>query len=213
MLSEGEERAPGDDPDGEAVRRVLDGDVEAFAGIVERWQGPLVNLAYRYCRDRGIAEEMAQEAFLLVFRKLSSWRGEARFSTWLFAVAANRYRSLMRRHRPPELSLDELRELRGADAAIDSVREESDESRAAGDLERSDVAEVVRRAVSNLPARYRDVMLVYYFREMDVAETAQILELKEGTVKARLHRGRNLLERKLRGLLPGGVAELAVERG
>src|SRR5262249_60241871 len=79
------------------VERVLAGDVSAFEGIVLRWQRPLINLAYRFCRDRSRAEEMAQEAFLRAFRKLSYWRRDAVFSSWLFALAANLYRSELRR--------------------------------------------------------------------------------------------------------------------
>ena len=56
------------DDDGLAANRVLGGDIDAFESIVERWQGPLVNLAYRYCRNRGEAEEMAQEAFMKIFK-------------------------------------------------------------------------------------------------------------------------------------------------
>src|SRR5262245_30715691 len=83
--------------DQEDVEKVLDGDISAFEGIVRRWQGPLVNLAYRFCHDRGRAEEIAQEAFLRAYRGLDKWRKEASFSTWLFAVAANLYRSELRR--------------------------------------------------------------------------------------------------------------------
>src|SRR5579862_9323278 len=76
-----------------AVDRVLAGDLAAFTGIVRRWQGPLVNMAWRYCRDRSRAEEMAQEAFVRAWRGLSQWRGESSFSTWLFSVAANTFRN------------------------------------------------------------------------------------------------------------------------
>ena len=81
------------------VEKVLAGEIAAFEGIVRRWQGPLVNLAYRFCRDRARAEEMAQEAFLRAYRGLNRWRKEAAFSTWLFAVATNLYRSELRRRR------------------------------------------------------------------------------------------------------------------
>src|SRR5687767_12295913 len=81
------------------VRRVLAGDVDAFEGIVERWQRPLVNLAYRFCRNESQAEEMAQDAFLRAFRFLHQWRQDAAFSTWLFSIALNVYRSRMRRLR------------------------------------------------------------------------------------------------------------------
>src|SRR5258708_14310447 len=75
------------------VERVLAGDISAFEGIVRRWQAPLVNLAYRFCHDRGRSEDMAQEAFLRAYRVLSQWRRDAVFSTWLFPLATNLYRS------------------------------------------------------------------------------------------------------------------------
>jgi RNA polymerase sigma-70 factor (ECF subfamily) len=71
------------------VERVLAGEIGAFENIVRRWQGPMVNLAYRFCRDRSRAEDMAQEAFLRAWRALASWRRDAAFSTWLFALATN----------------------------------------------------------------------------------------------------------------------------
>jgi len=71
------------------VEKVLAGQIAAFEHIVRRWQSPLVNLAYRFCRDRDRAEEMAQEAFLRAYRALGRWRKDATFSTWLFALATN----------------------------------------------------------------------------------------------------------------------------
>lgn len=79
------------------IKQVLAGNTAAFEGIVKRWQNPLINLACRYCRDRSRAEDMAQEAFLRAFRRLSQWRKDAAFSTWLFALAANLYRSELQR--------------------------------------------------------------------------------------------------------------------
>src|SRR5271157_3361079 len=94
------------------VERVLAGDISAFEGIVRRWQGPLINLAYRFCHDRGRAEEMAQEAFLRAYRALRQWRKDAVFTTWLFALATNLYRSELRRipARTVPLSLDDIAE-------------------------------------------------------------------------------------------------------
>jgi RNA polymerase sigma-70 factor (ECF subfamily) len=180
----------------EAVRRVLAGDVEAFDGIVRRWQGPLMNMAYRYCRDRGRAEEWAQEAFLRAYRFLDRWRQDAAFSTWLFTVAANVYRSQARRTRPPEVPLAADRERAGP----------ADVAAAVATTER---AEIVRRAVCTLPARYRDAIVQYYFRDRDVGAVARTLGVRPGTVKARLHRGRALLEKRLaRALGPGFGAEV-----
>src|SRR4029450_11803584 len=89
------------------VDRVLAGDVSAFEPIVRRWQRPLVNLAYRFCRDRGRAEDMAQDAFLRAYRARASWRRDAAFSTCLFALATNLYRSEIRRLPPMTAPLDE----------------------------------------------------------------------------------------------------------
>ena len=170
------------------VRSVLAGDADAFAGIVRRWQGPLVNLAYRFARDTARAEEMAQEAFLRAFRFLHRWHEDAAFSTWLFTVAINVYRSELRRLGPPAMPLE------GAPQARATGDPE-------GDLATEEIGEEVRRAVSCLPKKYRDTLILYYFHEMNTAETGRSLGVPDGTVKARLHRGRALLQRRLAGVL------------
>ena len=122
------------------VERVLAGDVGSFEGIVRRWQGPLVNMAYRFCNDRGRAEEMAQEAFLRVYRSLGSWRRDAAFSTWLFAVAANLYRS-------------ELKRIPAHNVGLDDVPELMDHQSYPTDYEERERNGMVRRAVMALPAK------------------------------------------------------------
>ncbi len=170
------------------VERVLAGDIPAFEGIVRRWQGPLVNLAYRFCQDRGRAEEMAQEAFLRAYRALGQWRKDAVFSTWLFALATNLYRSELRRIPAHTVSLEDIAEPRDARASD-------------GGLEDHDRDLAVRRAVGVLPAKYREALTLFYFHDMDVTTTARSLGLPEGTVKARLSRGREILRSKLPQLL------------
>jgi RNA polymerase sigma-70 factor (ECF subfamily) len=165
------------------VSAVLAGDANAFAEIVCRWQTPLVNLAWRFCRDRGRAEEMAQEAFLRAFRNLAQWRGDAAFSTWLFALAANVYRTELRRIPATMLSLDE-------------IAEPPDERMFGPTLDDAEREELLRRAVLALPEKYRDAVLLFYFHEQDVPAAARTLGIPEGTVKARLFRGRKLLKKK-----------------
>ncbi|MGD0506377.1 MAG: sigma-70 family RNA polymerase sigma factor [Terriglobales bacterium] len=166
------------------VERVLAGDICAFEGIVRRWQGPLINLAYRFCRDRGRAEEMAQEAFLRAYRGLGQWRKDAVFSTWLFALATNLYRS-------------ELRRIPARTVSLDEIAEPVDTRASDGGLEDQDRDLAVRRAVGALPAKYREALILFYFHDMDVTTAAQSLGLPEGTVKARLFRGREMLRVKL----------------
>jgi RNA polymerase sigma-70 factor (ECF subfamily) len=165
------------------VARVLAGDVAAFEGIVRRWQSPLVNLAWRYCRDRGRAEEMAQEAFLRAWRCLSHWRREGSFSTWLFALAANVFRSELKRF-PTETQ------------PLDTAPEPSGPASQYKELAAKMSHETVRSVVLALPMRYREPVILYYFHEMDVAQASATLGMPEGTLKARLSRARALLRQR-----------------
>ena len=189
------DEAPDKVPDEVMVARVVAGDTRVFEGIVRRWQSPLVNLAWRFCRDRGRAEEMAQEAFLRAFRNLAQFRGDSAFSTWLFSLATNVYRTELRRMPVSPLSLDEIAEptdprLSAAAAFEDASRDES-----------------LRRAVLALPPKYRDAVLLFYFHEQDVPAAARTLRIPEGTVKARLFRGRELLRSKFSR--PGRASKFA----
>ncbi len=165
------------------VDRVLAGDVDAFEGIVRRWQGPLVNMAWRYCRDRGRAEEMAQEALVRAWRGLKLWRREGSFSTWLFALAANVFRSELKRFPALDVQVEDVSEpAGGAEQEIELATRES--------------ADAVRRAVLALPLRYREPVVLYYFHEMDLSAAARTMGMPEGTMKARLARGRALLKKR-----------------
>lgn len=170
------------------VERVLEGDISAFENIVRRWQHPLINLAYRFCRDPQKAEEMAQDAFMQIYRKLDKFRGDSTFSTWVFSVSLNLYRSTMRRKSLPFESTNALETVAGGQHPQLQVEQKERE-------------ELIRQAVAALPRRYRDAVIMFYFREMDLQETAAILGISEGTAKAWLHRGRKLLGKKLGSII------------
>jgi len=166
-----------EDPDAVAAERVLAGEAEAFSAIVRHWQGPLFRLAFRYVPDRPTAEDLTQEVFLRAFTKLREWRGEARFSTWLVAIAINVFRSEARKRPAPSLAIDEQ-------SLASAVAADGDDA----------ARDRVRRAIAALPEIYRDALNVHYFLEQDVAAAAHTLRIPEGTLKARLHRARKLLE-------------------
>jgi RNA polymerase sigma-70 factor (ECF subfamily) len=181
-----EGRLPESSLESDVINRVLAGDTQAFAAIVQRWQGPLINMAWRYCRDRSRAEEMAQEALIRVWCGLRQWRRESRFSTWLFSVAANVYRTELKRIPSVNISLNQV-----AQAAEPSSPFAHD-----AQLDGAARDEAVRRAVLALPEKYREPTILFYFHEMDLAAAAATMGLPEGTMKARLSRSRALLRQR-----------------
>jgi RNA polymerase sigma-70 factor (ECF subfamily) len=140
-------------------------------------------MAWRYCRDRSRAEDLAQEAFLRAWRGLAQWRRESNFSTWLFALAANVYRSELKRF--PTVNLP-----------MNKIAEPSSPATQHGTLSKKLSREAVRRSVLALPLRYREPVILYYFHEMDLSLAAATMCLPEGTMKARLSRARALLRRR-----------------
>lgn len=188
------------DADAADVSRVLAGDLNAFEGVVRRWQRPLVNMAWRYCRDRGRAEELAQEAFVRAWRGLASWRRESSFSTWLFALAANVYRNDLKRFQTVNLPLEE-------------IAEPSQPARQQAQVEEQAQNDLVRRAVLALPVRYREPVVLFYFHEEDVAAAARTMGVPEGTVKARLSRARELLRRRFPGFAQKSAGVAIPTRG
>jgi RNA polymerase sigma-70 factor (ECF subfamily) len=180
------------DEDATAVDRTLGGDTEAFGSVVARWQDRLVTLAFRFCRDRALAEDLAQTALLKAFRTLAQWRRRGPFGAWLLAIATNSYRSALRRRPPASSALDP--------AALASPLPSIEPGE----------RELVRAAVAKLPPRYRDVLVLFYFTGCDVRATAAALGVAEGTVKARLSRGRDRLRRMFaaRPERPGSTSPL-----
>ena len=180
-MGEDGDRSLREDRDVADVARVLAGDTAAFDGIVGRWQERIVNLAWRFCRDRAMAEDIAQDAFLKAYRGLGQFRQQSKFSTWLTAIALNTFRTALKQRRPPVFDRDWAPPIAASQLALLSDRER---------------ATAIRELVLTLPARYRDPLVLFYFEEMNLDETARILALPEGTLKARLHRGRELLKKR-----------------
>jgi RNA polymerase sigma-70 factor (ECF subfamily) len=175
------------------VARCQSGDPEAWRVFVERFQEQLYNTAYGYVQNRTEADDLAQEAFLAVYRALPSFRGEARLQTWLYRITVNVCLQAIRRRRPPTAELpDEYEE--GAARAHSPSWQAGPE-----DLSlRREARLRVRQMVAQLPAKFREVVVLCDLQDLPYEETAAILRISIGTVRSRLHRGRNRLKEMLK---------------
>jgi RNA polymerase sigma-70 factor, ECF subfamily len=196
LVRAGAVRAPVlEDPDRELVARWRGGDLTAFEALVRRHENRVFRLLVRMLGSRSEAEDVAQETFLNLHRHGHRFRGDARFSTFVYRVAANaalnRRRSLGRSHaRERSLAMSEPGGIAAPLSPLDPERE------AAGAQVRSRVQE----ALLSLSPALRLPLVLYDIEGLGYAEVARILELAEGTVKSRIHRARQAL-RPLLGAL------------
>jgi RNA polymerase sigma-70 factor (ECF subfamily) len=173
--------------DEDLVKRYLSGDAGAFGTLVERHERRMYNLALRMTGREEDARDATQDAFLTALRKLSSFRGEAAFTTWMHRVTVNAcYDLLRKRQRAPLLD-------RGQDE-----RERGPESPPSPDhATSSDLSIDVQRALLQVPEDFRTVMILHDVQDLPYEQVAAIVGVPVGTVKSRLHRGRVALARAM----------------
>jgi RNA polymerase sigma-70 factor (ECF subfamily) len=171
------------------VGRAQRGDQDAFAALVTRHQRYVYNLAYRLLRDTDEAEDLVQEAFLRAWKGLGAFRGEAKFTTWLYRIVTNLcYNRLDKlRRQLLDISVDDddlaipLSPVIEPPAVIEAAEEHA----------------YLHQQVSALPVKYRLVISLFYLQGFSYQEMAQVLDLPLGTVKTHLFRARERLRRRL----------------
>ena len=166
------------------------GDQDAFASLMQRHQRRVFNLVLRMLQDYEEASEITQEAFLAAWMGLPSFRGEARFATWLYRIAYNcALKQLERRKRE--------RYLRAAIEAEQILEEMNKQKQAEDILELRARQAIMREQFLQLPTKYRIVLTLRHLHEMTYEEMADILTLPIGTIKTHLFRARHLLKERL----------------
>jgi RNA polymerase sigma-70 factor, ECF subfamily len=188
--------------DEDYARRARAGDRAAFQELVVRHQSRILRLAARLCANASDAEEVTQETFLQAFRGIGSWKGDARFGTWLHHIAVNA--ALMRRRadrrRPVEPLAGALPDL---DARELELTAGDPWPRADVVLERKRIAHSIRDALARLALTYR-AAFVLHLQGLGVKEAARVLGISRGAVRQRVHRARLMLREQLRPLLAAG---------
>jgi RNA polymerase sigma-70 factor (ECF subfamily) len=178
--------APAEQDDATLVIASKAGNQDAFALLVQRHQRRVFNLVYRMLQQYEEANEVTQETFLAAWQGLSSFRGDARFSTWLYRIAYN-------------CALKQI-EQRKRDTALQVAMQEEvidTDERVGAELEIRDRQALVREHISTLPAKYRIVLVLRHLQDMTYEEMAEILTMPIGTIKTHLFRARNLLKERL----------------
>jgi RNA polymerase sigma-70 factor (ECF subfamily) len=186
----------------ELARELLAGNPEAFERFVEHFRSKIFQYSWLMCGHREDAEEVAQETLLKVFENFDQLREPERVRAWVFRIAKNaclmkRRKSVFAPSPSQELSLDELMPVAHHDG--DQVKLEIADWSSLPDqqLIRTELREVLRQAIAELPDLYRPVILLRDVEELSTEETAQVLDVSTDVVKTRLHRARLALRQKL----------------
>jgi RNA polymerase sigma-70 factor (ECF subfamily) len=178
------------------IARILAGEKELFHELIRPYERMVYLMLFSIVKNDTEAEDGAQEAVISAYRHLASFRGEAKFSTWLTTIAINEGRKRLRKAKgAAEESIEEQAEGHEGDftpAPLTDWREIPLEA-----LERKELREALRTAVAELPGIYRQVFILRDLEELNIEETAQALEITTGAVKVRLHRARIMLQKRL----------------
>jgi len=178
------------------IARILAGEKELFHELIGPYERMVYLTLFSIVKNETEAEDGAQEAVISAYRHLGSFRGDAKFSTWLTMIAINEGRKRLRKAKGrAEDSIDEqIEELEGdyTPAPLTDWREIPLEA-----LERKELREALRVAVTELPDIYRQVFALRDLEEMNIEETAEALGITTSTVKVRLHRARIMLQKRL----------------
>ncbi|MCM3694629.1 RNA polymerase sigma factor SigW [Neobacillus niacini] len=177
------------------IKQVIKGDQDAFADIVEIYSNSIFQLGYRMLGNRHEAEDIAQEAFIRAYVNIKSFNQDLKFSTWLFRIATNLCIDRIRKKKP-DYYLDA--EVSGTDGLTMYSQLSSNSPLPENELESLELQESVQKEILKLPEKYRSVIVLKYMEELSLNEISEILDMPLGTVKTRIHRGREALRQQLR---------------
>ena len=187
--------------DEELVARSIGGDLDSFNQLVLRWERPIYALAYRVIGREEEARDVAQEAFLRAFRALKGFKGQAKFSSWLYRITLNLCRDWIRRERrTPVAQMPEgvdLVELAGEETPSESIEEL---------IGRRQLGRAVSKAMATLPEEQRTAIILKEYHGLTFQEIADLLDCPLSTVKTRLYQGLSVVRKQLQAAGVDGEA-------
>ncbi len=185
--------------DEDLMAEAAEGNERAFTELVNRYKSRVVNLVSRLLNDREASDDICQEVFVRVFLHRKNYRRGAKFSTWLFTIAANLAKNEIRRRKRRRnwTSLDEMQETLH-DSSLQLMDPRANRE---GDVEVRQLQGVVGAAIATLPERYRSALVLRDIEGLAYEDIAQVLRIPGGTVRSRINRARLMLKKKLEPML------------
>jgi len=175
--------------DNEIISRVLKGEQNAYAELVNRYQAYVFTLVLRMIKSREDAEEVAQDVFVKAYRSLADFRGDSKFSTWLYTIANTTSITFLRKKKLDVHSLDNEKVFEVADSKDSGLR--------ANLVEQKSRVNMVNQAIALLNPDDAEIITLFYKAEQNLEEISRILRLETNTAKVRLHRARTRLKEKM----------------
>jgi RNA polymerase sigma-70 factor (ECF subfamily) len=175
--------------DNEIISRVLSGEQALYADLVKRYQNFVFTIALRYTPNREDAEEIAQDVFVKAYRNLADFRGESKFSTWLYAIVTTTCITFLRKKKLTVHSLDNEQVFEVADSQNAAFR--------ANQIEQKSKAQVINEAIKLLSVDDARIITLFYKGEQTLEEIGRIIGAEPNTVKVKLHRARQRLKEKM----------------
>ena len=187
-------------PDEEIISRILKGEQSAFSILVEKYQNYVFTLVLRFTENREDAEEIAQDVFVKAYRSLADFRGDSKFSTWLFTITRTTCLSFLRKKKLDTQSLDNER--------IGLQVENRESGFNANLVEQKSRHTMLSRAISMLSVDDAQILNLFYKAEQTLEEIGKIMGLDPNTVKVKLHRARHRLKEKMEKYFAHEVREI-----
>jgi RNA polymerase sigma-70 factor (ECF subfamily) len=182
--------------DEDLIRRFQDGDLYAFDAIVNRYKDQLLNFAYRFLSNMEEAEDVVQETFLRIFRNKHAYRQIAKFSTWVYTIAGNLAKTELRKRKRRKYVYISDMGFDDKDFEIEDVKADTEKEVDSMIKER-----YIQKAIDELPARFRQVILLVDVQELPYEEVSAIMKVPLGTIKSRVNRARLKLQDKLKDIM------------
>ena len=175
--------------DNEVISRVLKGDQQAYAELVNRYKSYVFTLALRFTKNREDAEEVSQDIFIKAYRYLADFRGASKFSTWLYTIVNSTCITFLRKKKLEVHSLDNEK--------VFEVADSQDSGMQANLVEQKSRVTMVNNAIRMLNSDDAEIITLFYKAEQSLEEIAQVLGIEPNAAKVRLHRARGRLKEKM----------------